>query len=249
MDHRRMMSAPRREEGLMRFDLLIASASAGLLVYSGGLLVPTARLRPEDIIAYRYPRGSIYLAGGGVLGADDVPFPVFPEGDAVLDIRDVLGSRAGLALLVFGTIGGVVALIVGAFAPSLNVPSLADVVAGFMALLLGYGAGWWWTARPGLRGKQERRLLVHCFLAWLEREVGDPKAKGYDLGLSVISTARTSGFTMLGDLLVDVGIVRTDAEDEAAARKIVALAREYRYHWRRGDVRKWASEVASKDSR
>ena len=100
------------------------------------------------------------------LSPDDVPFSVFPETDTTVAIRDVLDSKAGLALLVFGTIGGVAAVIVGAFTPSSNVPSSADVVAAFAAFALGYGVGWWWTVRPGLRGKQEQRLLVHCFLAW-----------------------------------------------------------------------------------
>lgn len=229
----------------MRLDLLIASASAGLLVYSGRLLVPTARLRPEDIIAYRYPPGSIYLAGGGVLSPDDVPFSVFPESDTMLAIRNVLDSKAGFDLLVFGTIGSVVAIIVGAFTLSWNVPSTLDVASAAAALAVGYGGGWWWTARPGMRGKQELRLLVYCFLAWLEREVGDPKTKGYEFGLTVISTARTSGFTLMGNHLIDMGGVRTDAEDKTAAHQIVALAREHRYHWRRDDFRMWASDVAS----
>ncbi len=37
----------------MHYDLLIASASAGLPLWSAHLLIPAARLRPEDIIAYK----------------------------------------------------------------------------------------------------------------------------------------------------------------------------------------------------
>ena len=88
--------------------------------------------------------------------------------------------------------------------------------------------------------------MVHCFLAWLEREVGDPEAQGAEFGLTVISTARTSSSTLMGDLLVPVGIERKEAEDKAAAHRIVALAREHRYRWRRDDFHQWAIEVAGK---
>ncbi len=231
----------------VKYDLLIAAASAGLLVYSGRLLVPAARLRPEDIIAYKYLPGQVSSAsiGPDPLGVGMVPWPIFPEGDTALAIRDVLDSKVGFDLLVFGTIGGVVAIIVGAFTLSWNHPSGLDVAAAVAALALGYGAGWWWKTGSGWYRRQERRLLVHCFLAWLEREVGDPETKGYDFGLAVVSTARTSGFTLLGDLVVPLGMPRSEAEDRAAARRIVAVAREHRYPWRRDQFRAWAKDVAS----
>ncbi len=162
----------------MKLDLIIAAASAGLLMYSGRLLVPTARFRPEDIISDPYLPGRGYSAGpGDPFGAGMAPRPSFPEGDIVLRIRDVLDGRVGFDLLVFGTIGSVLAIIVGAFTLSWNVPSSLDIALAVAAIALGYGAGWWWTARSGWYGRRERRLLVRCFLAWLEREVGDPKAK------------------------------------------------------------------------
>jgi len=83
------------------------------------------------------------------------------------------------------------------------------------ALALGYGAGWWWMEHSGWYGKRERRLLVHCFLAWLELWVGDPKAKLQDFGLTVVSTVRTSGFTLMGDLSAPLGTARNEAEDRA----------------------------------
>ena len=56
----------------VKLDLLIAAASAGVLVYGGRLSAPTARLRPEDIIAYEsLPEET--LTGGMV------PFLVFRE--------------------------------------------------------------------------------------------------------------------------------------------------------------------------
>ncbi len=216
-------------------ELLIAAASAGLLVYSGRLLVPTARLRPEDIIAYKNLPGQISSTGADPLSGGWALYAHFPEDDTVLAIRDVLDSKVGFDLLVFGTIGGVVAIIVGAFTLSWNHPSGLDVASAVAAF--GYGAGWWWKARSGWYGRQERRLLVHCFLAWLEREVGDPKTKGYDFGLTVVSTARYSGFTLMS------GHPGKGADEKAIERWVVGLASKHRYAWRRDDFRKWARET------
>jgi hypothetical protein len=231
----------------MRLDLLIASASAGLLVYSGRLLVPTARLRPDDIIAYKYLPGLTYSIGP-MLGAGMIPWPVFPEDDIMLRIGGVLDGKVGFDLLIYGTIGSVLTVIAGAVALSWNVPLAVDIASVPAAGAVGYGAGWWWTEHSGWYGKRERRLLVHCFLAWLERAVGDPRAKGYEFDLTVVSTARNSGFSQLGDLLVDMGLPRTAAEDEAAARRIVALARQHHYRWRGDDFRKWARKITTEGS-
>jgi|GEM_PF-6491957 len=228
----------------LHWDLAIASASAGLLVYSGRVLVPAARLRPEDIIVLPGVPSSV---GPDPFGVGLAPWSIFPEDDITLRIRDVLDSKVGFDLLVFGTIGGVFAVIVGAFTLSWNTPSTLNLAAVVVFGLLGYGAGWWWRERSGWYRRQARSLLVRCFFAWLELEVGDPGAKLQDFGLTVISTARTSGFSMMRGLAATQGVPRTDAEDEAAARWIVALARQYGYLWRRDDFRSWASEVATKN--
>jgi len=81
----------------MRLDLLIASVSAGVLVYSGRLLAPTSRLRPEDIISYRHPSGLVYSIADP-FGAGPAPWPVFPENDIVLKIREVLDGKVGFDL-------------------------------------------------------------------------------------------------------------------------------------------------------
>lgn len=227
----------------MRLDLLIASASAGLLVYSGRLLAPSARLRPEDIIAYEpFPiRG--YLAGPDPFGRGMGPWPVFPENDIQRRVRNVRDSKVGFDFLVYGTIGSVLTVIAGAVGPSWSTAPLLDAGLALVAGTLAYGAGWWWTDGSGWYERRERRLLVHCFFAWLEREVGDPKAKGYEFGLTVISIARTSGFTLTEGLGTTPDRPRTEADDNAAARRVVALAREHGYQWRRPDFRKWADEV------
>jgi hypothetical protein len=78
----------------VKLDLLIAAASAGLLVYSGRLLVPSARLRPEDIVAYKptYGSVSVFSFAPDPSGAGMAPWPVFPEDATVLQIRDVLAD-------------------------------------------------------------------------------------------------------------------------------------------------------------
>src|SRR3989442_10519190 len=139
----------------MRYDLLIASASAGLLVYSGRLLVPAARLRPEDIIAYRSPPGSISASVGMDPSGGIVPYMHFPESDTLQAVRDVVDSKIGFDLLVFGTIGGVLAVIVGAFVPPDQFAHSSDAMSAVVALVLGTVAGWCFTTRSGWREKQE----------------------------------------------------------------------------------------------
>ncbi len=97
-----------------------------MLVYSGRLLVPTARLRPEDIIATAYfPTGeSAYT-----LRPEDVPFPIFPEDDIALKIREVLDGKIGFDLLVYGTIGSVLTVIAGAVGLSWNAPLALEVAS------------------------------------------------------------------------------------------------------------------------
>jgi len=219
----------------VRLDLLVAAASAGVLVYSGRLLAPTARLRPEDIIAYKsLPEET--LSGGMV------PFPVFREDDVLRKIRDVLDAKVGFDLLPFGTIGSVLTVIAGSFTFPRNLPLPMGAASVLAALAVGYGAGWWWTSRAGWRGKRERKLLVHCFLVWLEREVGGPQTKGEDFGLTVVSTARDSGFTLLGTQ-EPFGSVLTASDERAITHRVITLAREYHYDWRGDDIRKWAREV------
>ena len=228
----------------MKVDLLIASFSAGLLVYSARLLVPTAWLRPEDIVACRS------VAGFAGLSEDMLPegIVLFHEDEARETIRSVMDSRIGLALLVAGTIGGVFATIVGAIHitwESLRSPPPGDYFWVFGAFAVAIGASWWETRRSGWRRKLELRSLAHCFLVWLEDAVGDPSAKGEEFDRVVVSTARISGFSLMSDLVVKViGVVLTEPENKAAARRIVTLAREHGHRWRRPYFRKWADEVA-----
>lgn len=220
----------------MKLDLLIASASAGVLVYSGRLLVPAARLRPEDIVAYKPVGGAAVSFGVDSVGGGGIAlFPYFPENDTVLHIRDVLDAKVGFDLLVFGTTGSVVAIIAGALTHPWTMPSALGVASAVAALAIGYGAGWWATTRAGWRGKQERRLLAQCFLAWLEGAVADWKPKGQDFGLTVMSTARRSHFTLIDER----------ADDKAMAQWVVALVGKHRYTWRSDDFRAWAREAAS----
>jgi hypothetical protein len=221
----------------VKFDLIIAAASAGVLVYSGRLLVPSARLRPEDIISYKpLPIGISYSVERNPSG-EIVGFTQFREDEATQTVRDVLDAKMGFDLLVIGTIASVGAIIVGAFTPSQDAPSSLDIASAAVALVLGVVAGWWTTTRSRWRRTQERRLLVHCFLAWLEREVDDPKIKGYTFGLAVVSTVRHSGLSLTNESQ------GKEADEKSVERWVVALARRHRYPWRRGDFRKWASEV------
>jgi hypothetical protein len=220
----------------MRFDLLIASAGAGLLVWSGRLLVPAARLRPEDIIAYRSLGGGTSYSVGTDPSGGIATYGHFPEDETLLAVRDVVDSKIGFDLLVFGTIAGVAAVIVGAFVPSSQIPSSLDVLWAVVTFMLAIAAGWWATAHSGWRGKQELRLLVHCFIAWLEREVADPKTKGYEFGLAVVNTIRHSGFTLMNEPLRGKG-----ADERAVSQWVIDLARKHRYAWRRDDFRAWAS--------
>lgn len=77
----------------MRVDLLIAATSAGLLVYSGRLLVPTARFRPEDII----PDTS--AGPSDPFGAGMAPWSVFPENNIVIRIRASMTTVAASATM------------------------------------------------------------------------------------------------------------------------------------------------------
>jgi hypothetical protein len=200
-----------------------------VLVYSGQLLVPAGRLRPEDIVAYKPVGGAAVSFGVDPLSGGMAPFPYFPENDTVLQIRDVLDAKVGFDLLVVGTTGSVAAIIAGALTRPWNVPFALGIASAVVVFAIGYGAGWWAT-HGGWRGKQERRLLAQCFLAWLEGAVADWKTKGQDFGLSVVGTARRSRFT-----LIDEG-----ADDKAIAQWVIALAHKHHYDWRTADFRKWA---------
>lgn len=226
----------------MRLDLLVASANAGVLVYSGRLLAPSARLRPEDIVAYR--SSEPVFAGAVSFGGGMLPWPVFPERDIALKIREVLDSKVGFDFLVYGTIGSVLTVIAANFPFVLIVPPAVDAASALAAGALAYGASWWVTERSGWYRKRERRLLARCFLEWLEIHVGDPKAKHQDFGLTVVSTARKSGFTLMKGHQPPLGAALTEADDKATARRVVAIAREQGYRWRRDDFRKWADEVS-----
>lgn len=230
----------------MRLDLLIASVSAGLLVYSGRLLAPAARLRLEDIIVYKAlpPGTTLYSPRTGrrysLEGAE--MWPAFPEDNIRIAIHDGADNEVGFYLLVFGTIGSVLTIIVGNFAFSLNIPPALDIASAPAALALGIGAGWWMRRR--WYGKRERSLLVCCFLLWLEHEVGNPEAQARDFGGTVVSIARHSRFTLMGVLAAPLEADISDADERAIAHRVVALARECRYRWRRDDIRTWANEVA-----
>jgi len=223
----------------LHLDLLVAAASAGVLVYSGRLLIPAVRLRPADIIAYKIPRSSVsFTAGPDPLGGVAL-YRFFPEDEIRNDIRNVVDGKAGFDLLVIGTIGGVFAVIVATFTFSWNVPSGLNVAAAAVLGLLGYRAGWWVKERSDWYRNQERRLLVHCFLAWLEREVGDPRGNGRELGPAVASIALHTGFTVMDESLRTQG-----ADVREIVWWMVDLAHRYRYAWWRPDFQKWAEEVS-----
>lgn len=231
----------------LQWGLLVLAASAGVVIYSLRFPLSPAGCRPEEIIA-RYISGLAFTTPPH--GADITPWPVpvFPEDAIRLDVQSVLESRAAYGLRVLGTIVGVAAAGVGVFIRKRIVPSSLNLVLNIAAVavfgLLGYRAGRWWVAWSG-RDKIQERCLVHCFLAWLEREAGDPKAKHYDFGLTVISTARTSGFSLMKGLRAHLGAPLSEADDRAAAHRVVALARAHRYRWRRDNFRQWAGKVVA----
>jgi len=227
----------------MRLDILIASASAGLLVYSGFLLVPLARSRPEDSTFFGF--GS-FLPSSAAFSAESPSSGMsmhseFAEDQALPVVREVIDSKVGVALLAIGTIGGVFATIAGAFLPfrhiSLGPNILAAVIVFVLGLVVGRVTNFIWHQR------QEVPYVFCRFFAWLEWVVGDPKAKHYDFHLTVISTARYSGFKPLNEFL------KSQRPDEMAiARWIANQARTYGYAWQRDDFGKWAGGLPSEDS-
>ena len=219
--------------GMMLYlSTFVVGLSAGILIYSGYLLVAPGQLHWAGVVDE-----ATEDEYGSAIGELDPRFPVEEIQSAV---ERALDSKMGLLLLVLGTLGTAFATLITSAAPqTLAAPWWLNLVTAAVGCVLG------WAIAPPLvhsiwRKWQAPRAVTNSFFIWLERELGAWRTKGWTLTLAIGNTARHSGYWLLAPMIRQCG-----SDDEALCRQECS-AWKHNFRWRDPDFQELAETVASK---
>jgi hypothetical protein len=211
----------------LALDVIVVSVSGGVLVYSGVLLVPSARIRVQDIVVEAVVRDELGDIHSGF------PEGPFPETDVCGGIHAMFDSQVGLGLLIAGTLGTAFATIICRVTALCDGATTLPAAMGFAAL--GFGIAW--GVRHLWQLWREARVIWTAFLSWLDRELAPWQSKGWDLSSAFNHTVRRSGFSLLR-------VFRTQhpGDDTAVLREVLKRARQYHYRWGSAGIQSLAEE-------
>lgn len=214
----------------MYLGVFAVGLSAGILIYSGYLLVAPGRLNLIQVISE--------AADGEYGSAIREIYPRFPAEEVRVTAERALDSKMGLLLLVLGTLGTTLSTLIASTAPQTSTGLWLNLMIAAIGCTIG-----WAVAPPVVhsvwRKWQVPPTVTDSFFVWLERELGAWRVKGWTFTLAIGNTARHSGFQLLDPLIRQCG-----PDDEALCKQVMLLAYRHRFQWQDTDFQTLAKETA-----